>query len=819
MNSQANYLPTLPTGEDLSGLKPQKAISDAIARHILDYDKEHADGEIMPKVVGLEGKWGSGKSNVVKQLGRQDPLKKDYFVIEFDTWAYQEDDYRISLMEHITSALSQMCPQKSNVFKDLLRKTLSKEEFENVKFEPHVSGLLLFLLGTIAFTSLFGLILSWFPDNDHYRWCRLLFVVFPWIILSIYAWFKKKDIDDLLVVFEKAIRNGATTRSVYTREPSVSDLRRWLVKASELCGKKLVVVIDNMDRLPYEKLKKLWSMIHVFANNEEMNEAWIVIPYDEQKLKNALNGECKDYKQYIRKTIPITFNVGEPIVSDLRDVFDGLYEKAFGKNEPNLTYIRALFGITNDRYSIRDIIYFINNMVSVRRQFEGFSQVSIALYVVMEDDIKEHPYKVLLADWFASDYATVMPVTEDNRNEVAAMVYHVEKDDAMQVVYENMIDHAVMGDDYLSTEGILDRDDFYKVLTNYCSNVEEHTYEGYIDVLAEVEDGNPKEKYRPELNICWQHVIQYYLGHDPFKLPWVSSERMQKMLAHCDESQKHDMFGRYAYDLFSNRDTKGGDVYNYAVELERLIEQFNEDREKIFATIQLTPVKFKEYLDTAKEYYARYPIVCDSDVWMDFCCQKIEKTAGDLMNVCYMGHDERFDFTKLKKKIEEIISGNDDDDRNALNAYIIYRSLSERPVNVKPARRIAVSDVINTFDHRDDDPVFIALRMYHNNRSELDDSLVPKVAEEMLYLMYPLEIFQRCYQGNIMSFVKVTKCIIKNKMMCDCRLQSNALEISKPLLDKGIVTKVELEAYLEACNSDADERNLATRIYLYNDTK
>lgn len=805
MNSNGNYLPTWPTGEDLSGLKPQKVISDAIVKHIVDYDNEHTDEGIMPRVIGLEGKWGSGKSNIIKKLGESETLKDNYHVIEFDAWAYQEDEYKISLMEHITNKLSQHQSEKAENYGELLRRTLSHEEYEETKFEPHVSGLLFGLIGTIAFTSLFGFILSLFPDTDHYRWCRLIFVVVPWIILSIYTWYQRKDIDDLLVVFENAIRNGATTKSVYTREPSVSDLRNWLNKASELCGKKLIVVIDNMDRLPKEKLKKLWSMIHIFANNEEIANAWIVIPYDEQKLKEVIDG---DYKQYIRKTIPVTINVGEPIVSDVRDVFDGLYKKAFGENEPNISYIRALFVVTNDSFSIRDIIYFINSMVTVKRQFEGFSLVSIALYVIMEDEIKERPFKVLMEDCFASKYATRVPVTEDNRSEVAAIVYHVSKDDAMQVVYENVIDHAVMGDDKLPTEDIKDKADFYKVLTDYCSKVEDQTYEGYIDVLDMVEEGNPQDKYTPEINICWQHVIQYYLGYDLFHLPWVSCERMQKLLSHCDEKQRGDMLDRYAIDLFTNRKTEGKDIYKYAVELDSLIEQYKADRNTIFGTVPLVPFKFKEYLDAAKDQYAKYPVTCDSDSWVEFCCNMIENAAGDLINVCYMGHDERFDFTKLKEKAEGIIDGDGGDARNALNAYRIYRSLSKRPVKVKPARFIAVSDIINVFDQLDDDPVFIALRMYHNNRSEIDDKLVPQITEEMMCLMSPLEIFLKCFREKILSFEKVTKYIIKHKLMCDYRLQANALEFSQPLVDLGFVSMEELKAYIEACNKDADERKL-----------
>lgn len=42
--------------------------------------------------------------------------------------------------------------------------------------------------------------------------------------------------------------------------------------------------------------------------------------------------------------------------------------------------------------------------------------------------------------------------------------------------------------------------------TDYCSRVEDQTYEGYIDVIDEVESAQPKDKYRSELDICWRHV-------------------------------------------------------------------------------------------------------------------------------------------------------------------------------------------------------------------------------------------------------------------------------------------------------------------------
>lgn len=804
MAISARYITTWPSGEDLSEKKPQQAISDAIANHVIDYDDEHYDGGSLPRVIGVEGKWGSGKSNVIKILSNNDRLKEKYHVLEFDAWSYQEDDYRISLMEHITAQLKRLYPKRANDIEKELRKALANYEYEETKFEPHVSGLLIGVLITIAFTSLFGFILEKYPDTEFYRYSRIVFIVIPWLILAIYAWFKRKDIDDLLVLFENTIRNGGTTRTTYSRTPSVSDLRRWLDNVSVICRTKLIVVIDNMDRLPNEKLKKLWSMIHVFANNEQMVNTWMVIPYDEQQLKKAIGD---DYKQYIRKTMPITLSVGEPIVTDVRDVFDGLYKRAFGEAETHISFIRSLFNYTYERYSIRDVVYFLNGMVAISRQFPNFSLLSVALYVVMEEELKENPFKVLMADVFASKYSPFAPLTEDNRSEVAAIVYHVSKDDAMQVVYENAIDHAVMGEEELPIEDVKNKKDFYKVLTDYCTNVEVQLYEGYIDVLDIAESHAPQD-YHSEIKICWQHVIQFYLGYDPFNVPWVSYERMKMVLMRCNDEQKIDMLYRYSYDLFTNRKTTGKDIYKYCVELDSLNELCKCDRDILFGTSPLQPTKFKEYLDEAKDNYRKYPVVCNSEEWVKYCCNMIDGGAENLQNLCYMRGDERFDFTVLMQKAEELIGEYGKDERNSLNSYRIYRSLSGKPVKVKPARRIAVSDIINNFDSVDNDPVFIALRMYHNDQAIIDDELVPQIAEEIMYLMYPLSIFLKCFRERIKSYEKVTRYIIRNKLMCDVRLQANALDFSMPLVKHGVVTQAELEDYIQTCFKDAEVRQL-----------
>ena len=799
------YISIWPSGEDLTGLKPQNTISNAIIKHIVNYDGEHYQGGAMSRVIGLEGKWGCGKSNVIKILSNDERLIQDYHVIEFDGWSYQEDDYRISLMEHVTGQMKRLHHDRGEELESLLRETLTFYKIEENRFEPNVSGLLFWLIGTLAFTSLFGFILSWMPDNDHYRVLRAVLVIAPWFAYSVYSLFKKEDLKDLLALFENKIKDGTSERLTYERTPTVSDLRQWLSKVSKICGKKLIVVVDNMDRLPVNKLKKLWSMIHVFADNEDTTNVWIVIPYDELRLKEVMG---KDYKQYLLKTIPVTFSMGEPIVSDARDVFDGLFEKAFGKNERSQHNIRAMFMNTLGQYSIREIIHFINAMVTVKKQFPSLTFVSVALYVLMEDEIKENANKVLLEDRFASKYATMVDISEDNRSEVAAMVYHVSKNDGMQKAFQNALEQAVTFGNDLPIDKVKDRADFYKVLTDYYSEPGLQMFEGYIEVLGIVE-GHSKLEFKSEIETCWNSVIQFYIGNNYDQVPWLGYERLKELYSHCNKTQAIPVLSRYLNYMLLRKETKGSDVFKFFEEVDEIIKETDIKISDLIGKFNAKPMMFREYLDAAKEKYKKYPVECESEAWISYCVNLISGDAGQLLCLSYMRNDERFDFTKLKEKAEEMIGDNGGDERNSLKAYKIYRSLSMHPVKVKPARRIAVSDIINTYDQVDNDPVFIALRMYHNNQAIINDNLVPEIAKEIMCLMYPHEIFSKGFRDDIDSFKKVARYIVKNKMLCDYRLQNNVMELSKPLIDKGIVTKKELEEYIEVSFEDAEKRNLS----------
>lgn len=58
----------------------------------------------MPRIIGLEGGWGTGKSNVVRMV-EEELAKEGYYTLTYDAWGHQEDLQRRSILETMTNHL------------------------------------------------------------------------------------------------------------------------------------------------------------------------------------------------------------------------------------------------------------------------------------------------------------------------------------------------------------------------------------------------------------------------------------------------------------------------------------------------------------------------------------------------------------------------------------------------------------------------------------------------------------------------------------------------------------------------------------------
>ena len=90
------FLSKIATGEDKFEGESQTNLARVISKVIIE-DK------LEKKVLGLEGEWGAGKTNLIKII--QNKLGDDYHTFIFDAWGSQEDLTRKSFLEQLINEL------------------------------------------------------------------------------------------------------------------------------------------------------------------------------------------------------------------------------------------------------------------------------------------------------------------------------------------------------------------------------------------------------------------------------------------------------------------------------------------------------------------------------------------------------------------------------------------------------------------------------------------------------------------------------------------------------------------------------------------
>ena len=98
------FISNQPCGIDKTEGHSQERLSNAIAEHITSTDNRKTNNNI-PRIIGLKGEWGVGKSNVIRQLQENKKIKSDYYIFEYDAWGHQEDLQRRSFLETLTERL------------------------------------------------------------------------------------------------------------------------------------------------------------------------------------------------------------------------------------------------------------------------------------------------------------------------------------------------------------------------------------------------------------------------------------------------------------------------------------------------------------------------------------------------------------------------------------------------------------------------------------------------------------------------------------------------------------------------------------------
>ncbi|MFA5423406.1 MAG: P-loop NTPase fold protein [Phycisphaerae bacterium] len=289
---------------------------DKIAETLFNLIKTEKGGV----TVGLEGTWGSGKSAVISILRKKLKREKNIYLFAFDAWAHEGDPLRRIFLESLIENLFQ---NKNGVTNKLQEKIAKRIKHRDIKTTRSATGLGKLLaiatffvpLGIVLMSKVEGLTFE-IRGNPHWLFLiSLFFVLFPiWILLGnlIRLVIKKlKVCEPKNWVFMQQEANEDIVQEVSEDEERSSiEFERYFLEIMKLIfdddpDKKLVMVIDNLDRVDPDDSLKIWSTLQTFLQQRStptktqnwFEKIWIIVPYDPEGLAGVWNKNKETRKE------------------------------------------------------------------------------------------------------------------------------------------------------------------------------------------------------------------------------------------------------------------------------------------------------------------------------------------------------------------------------------------------------------------------------------------------------------------------------------------------------------------------------------------
>lgn len=706
MNKQEfpKFIQNSPHGFDKFEGKSAERVADAIYGHICNFN----ENDKLPKIIGLDGEWGSGKSNIIKILDKK--LGDSFILYEYDAWGHQEDLQRRSFLESLTTKLIEIDKKHKIFIKNATVKTkegieqevswdkklkyllAKKIETETTSY-PKVGIGVAVSFFTAVLTPIFVFIAYSIKPKESSLISTLIsiFISIIPILIALIIWViyvfkypgKYKKLDFFLSVYQNKLVEGIEFETISEDEPSVSEFKEWMKDLSGALSKRLIIVYDNMDRLPANKVKELWSSIHTFFSEDKYENIWVIIPFDRPHLANAFGenlngGDSKLTCHFINKTFPVIYRVPPPVMTDWKKVFNEFYEEAFGDAEnENIEKIQRIFGTIRTHFTPRDIIAFINELVSLKRTWkEEISLLYIAIFVLRKDEILNTPEISILSGEYLKSIEKIVVNGEETQRFISALTFGIDVKLAEQIPLKQYLQKTLKGEAGYDINRYTDHKHFISFLRNEINDIDISTLDKAILSLSKLDltKGIVVTKQWNELaKLQMQQPIVKCSIEDTYKA----------LLLNSDDVNQNDLMRYLCDNLREFKEFKGDLFYLTMRTLDTIIKEkkLNTATSKYISEKQVSPDVFIEYLSQAKENYKLYKLYCDNNLLNTYLVGLMPAKLPKMDLFEFLVSDEKYSFDVLKSRIETAIIGNEIDAENFCEIIKTYKLISkEKPL-------------------------------------------------------------------------------------------------------------------------------------------
>jgi GTPase SAR1 family protein len=317
--------------------------------------------------IGLFGKWGTGKTTIINRLKNKLQNEK-IAVVEFDVWKHEGDALRRTFLKEIVKQLKED-EQISEDFKltDTLDKTISREfqskfSFDVSKLKYPIGGM--GLAAFVAGLAIYGI------------WPQHLGIYISYIFGG------SLTASILVLVLQQAItaeKITSTTDRFQDPHEFETEFKNIITKIPN--DRKLLVIIDNLDRTHHEKAVELLSTIKTFL---EHNRCIFLIACDDAAIKKHLesvyaNSENNNESphsytdEFLRKFFSTFIRIPVFIGRDLQSYTEELLKetRVTKLNDPDVAHIITVAFRDNPRQIKQSINVLLSHYLLAQEREEG----------------------------------------------------------------------------------------------------------------------------------------------------------------------------------------------------------------------------------------------------------------------------------------------------------------------------------------------------------------------------------------------------------------------------------------------------------------
>lgn len=520
-----------PSKDDAFAGKSHERIARVLVKLIREVQPKH-------RAIGLEGGWGSGKSTVIeiakKLLQSGEKGAAPYKLFYFDAWAHHGDDFKRAFLEELISWLEQqeiLTDSESGDFRDELR--ANKRE-TTTKTRPKLSWaggalaalapvlpLVYLWLAPVGFNPLFPKqveFLGFDLPRDILLSMFFALLLLPYAIVFVRMLSRKKgNRSSALGLLVKHEEVEVTTQTIRDVDPTAVEFNAFLdrlIATGSLDKDHFLVVVDNIDRLPANRMEDYWAELRnlIALEGENWKRARIIVPYAPEHVHVGLSAGDEDDSAVpalrdgaLQKIFQARIQVAPPMISHWKAFLNEKLDEALGpgllKEDVRYRLVKLYDYKLSDGGAAatpRDIISFVNRIASIALQWGKDVPIDLAaLFVVFQSKIDD-PRETL-------GKGTLLPSSVRNLFEnvpwqryLTALHFNVLPDDADQVLLGSELSRLLGAGDEAGLKALSQNPGFFHVLDEIVEDEalswarqDPHRFAAAAGALVRINDESP----------------------------------------------------------------------------------------------------------------------------------------------------------------------------------------------------------------------------------------------------------------------------------------------------------------------------------------